>query len=80
MLSGHFIKEEHCIFRSNTKAGGEGILIQRASHIRALCVFSPVQSQHRPACSTFSVFAARALQLLVTSMRRGAQIPVKRHE
>ncbi|XP_065266730.1 kinesin-like protein KIF1A isoform X9 [Emys orbicularis] len=26
VLSGHFIKEEHCIFRSNTKAGGEVVV------------------------------------------------------
>lgn len=25
VLSGHFIKEEHCLFRSDTKTGGEGI-------------------------------------------------------
>ncbi|XP_074820360.1 kinesin-like protein KIF1A isoform X9 [Natator depressus] len=26
VLSGHFIKEEHCIFRSHTKAGGEVVV------------------------------------------------------
>ncbi|XP_074860784.1 kinesin-like protein KIF1A [Carettochelys insculpta] len=26
VLSGHFIKEEHCIFRSNTKGGGEVVV------------------------------------------------------
>ncbi|XP_072724514.1 kinesin-like protein KIF1A isoform X2 [Ciconia boyciana] len=26
VLSGHFIKEEHCLFRSNTKTGGEVIV------------------------------------------------------
>ncbi|KAH0623907.1 hypothetical protein JD844_007101, partial [Phrynosoma platyrhinos] len=26
VLSGHFIKEEHCIFRSNTKAGSEAVV------------------------------------------------------
>lgn len=24
VLSGHFIKEEHCLFRSDTRTGGEG--------------------------------------------------------
>ncbi|XP_034636930.1 kinesin-like protein KIF1A isoform X2 [Trachemys scripta elegans] len=28
VLSGHFIKEEHCIFRSNTKAGGEVVTLE----------------------------------------------------
>nr|XP_032622751.1 kinesin-like protein KIF1A isoform X2 [Chelonoidis abingdonii] len=28
VLSGHFIKEEHCIFRSNTKASGEVVTLE----------------------------------------------------
>ncbi|XP_038271652.1 kinesin-like protein KIF1A isoform X2 [Dermochelys coriacea] len=28
VLSGHFIKEEHCIFRSHTKAGGEVVTLE----------------------------------------------------
>jgi len=33
VLSGHFIKEEHCLFRSDTKTGGEGIFCLEGLHI-----------------------------------------------
>lgn len=33
VLSGHFIKEEHCLFRSDTKTGGEGIPCPEGLHL-----------------------------------------------
>lgn len=39
VLSGHFIKEEHCVFRSDSRGGSEGISAP-------LCPLSP----HCPWC------------------------------